>query len=83
MKEKNSDTVKYPYYCTIKIRGEIIEQNNDIKWNNVNYTLNWVNGINGSIKWNVPVNMTWLKLNFMDIFYTYWTDTDYTISKVE
>ena len=83
MKEKNSDTVKYPYYCTIKVGGELIEPNTEIKWNYVNYTLNWVQGINVSIKWNVPVNMTWLSLNFMDIFSIYWTDTDFTISKIE
>lgn len=39
MKEKNSDSVKYPYYCTIKMTGEIIEKDTSVNYTDINYTI--------------------------------------------
>jgi hypothetical protein len=88
VKEKNSDTVMYPYFCTVKINGEIVEVDYTLKYNDINYTLTWVYDKNGSIKFNRPVNMTWLSgadgngTNFNQMFKYYWTDTDYNINKI-
>ena len=39
VKERNSDSVKYSYYCTVKISGEAIEKDDTIKWTNVGFNL--------------------------------------------
>ena len=89
VKEKNSDTVSYPYFCTVKINGEIVEVDYTIRYNDINYTLTWVDNKYGSIKFNHPVNMTWLAgtdgngTNFNQMFKYYWTDTDYNINKIK
>jgi hypothetical protein len=82
VKEQNSDSVQYPYFCTIKIGGEIQEKDLTINYTDFNYTINWVEGYQGSIKWNLPINMTWMKDNFDSVFNYYWTDTDYVVNKI-
>jgi len=39
VRETNSDSVYYPYYCTIKMTGEIISPVVYIDYTNVNYTI--------------------------------------------
>lgn len=78
VKNQHSDVISYPYMCTIKINGQIINIDNRINYTTINYTINWVDNYVGSIKFNKPVNMTWLQANFNNVFKYYWTDTDYT-----
>jgi len=40
VKEKNSESVKYPYYCTIKVEGPIIVPNTTIDYVNISWGLN-------------------------------------------
>ncbi len=83
VKEKNSDSVKYPYFCTIKVNGEIVEdQSGKINYTEISYSLNWFANYQGSVKFNHKVNMTWLEQNFQDFFSFYWTDTDFNTNKV-
>lgn len=83
VKEKHSHSIVYPYFCTIKIGGEIFEQDMTIKYTEFNYTINWISGYQGSLKWNNPINMTWMKDNFDNVFQYYWTDTDYIMNKIQ
>jgi hypothetical protein len=62
VKEKNSDSVKYPYFCTIKVDGEIVEDTSGkINYTDISYNINWLYNYKGSLKFNHPVNMTWLE----------------------
>ena len=84
VKEKNSDTIKYPYFCTIKVDGEIVEDTSGkFNWTDINYSLNWLQNYKGSLKFSHPVNMTWLEQHFNEFFYPFWTDTDYNTNKIE
>jgi hypothetical protein len=78
VKETNSESVKYSFYCTVKITGEPVEQNLTIDYIDVNYTINYIDDEgNGSILFTNPVNMTWLSEEgrFFDMFRVYWRDT--------
>lgn len=74
----NSDTVVYPYYCTVKILGEPIQIKNHTTEIPVNYTINWIDkSSQGSIEFTHPVNFTWLEDNFYLMFNIYFRDTEY------
>lgn len=78
VKETNSDSVKYVYYCTLKMNGTILVKNMTINYTDVNYTINWFsNHSTGSMKMNVPINMVWMKANFYKMFKIYWRATTY------
>ena len=78
VKETNSDSVKYVYYCTLKMLGTVIVKNMTINYTDVNYTINWFsNHSTGSMLFNVPVNMVWIKANFYKMFKIYWRATTY------
>jgi hypothetical protein len=83
VKEKNSDSILYPYYCTVKINGEIVEINNAINFTDVNYTINYLKDTKGSIKFSHEVNMGWLEENWFEMFKIYWTDTEYSKTQLE
>jgi len=83
VKQMHSDSVLYPYYCTVKVGGPIIDTNYTINYTLVNYTVNWIDSKYGSIKFNHPMNMTWLKANFNSVFRYYWTNVDFKVNKVE
>jgi hypothetical protein len=83
VKNQHSDVIQYPYMCTIKVNGDIINIDNSINYTTINYTINWVSNYKGSIKFNKPVNMTWLEANFNNVFQYYWTNTDYSTNLVQ
>lgn len=61
----------------------MIEPDYTINYTDLNYTINYINNYDGSIKFNNPVNMTWLEENWNDVFKVFWTDTDYRVNLVE
>lgn len=78
VKESNSDSVKYSFYCTVKITGEPVEKNDTIDYTVVNYTINYIDDEgNGSIFFTEPIDMEWLSQDgrFFDMFRVYWRDT--------
>ena len=76
VKETNSDSVKYSFYCTVKITGEPIEKDDTINYTDINYTINYIDDEgNGSLYFTNPINMTFLEDRFFDMFRTYWRDT--------
>lgn len=78
VKERHSDTILYPYYCTVQISGEPLQFKNDTKDVPVEYSINWIDkSSQGSIMFTHPVNFTWLEDNFYLMFNIYWRDTTY------
>ena len=77
MKESNSDSVKYSFYATVRVEGDIqddsdaayvIGQEDGLK-TTVNYTINYVDDKGrGSLKFTSPINMQWLEANFTNFF---------------
>ena len=82
-KEKNSDSVKYSFYATVRVEGEIIsaldpETEDGRQITQVNYTILEVDDKGrGALKFSSPINMAWLEVNFHDFFRVYWRDTTY------
>ena len=83
VKERNSDSVKYSFYCTVRITGEkVSEDENKAVWVTVNYAISEINDEGqGSIVFDNDVNMTFISNNFSDIFDIYWTDTEFRTNK--
>jgi len=78
VKEKNSVSVKYVYYCTLKMLGKVIVKNMTINYTDVNYTINWFsNHSTGSLLFNYPINMVWMKANFYKMFKVFWRANTY------
>lgn len=81
IKEENSASVLYTYYCTVKINGPIFnrEEHDQFYWVDVNYTIQMINDKSqGSMKFTEPVNMTYLKAgNFYRMFNIFWRDINY------
>ena len=68
IKEANSDSVQYVYYCQVKINGTVFERNETIPWVNVNYAiLEITDDSRGSMKFSERVKMDYLRQN--DTFY--------------
>jgi hypothetical protein len=91
VKEQNSDSVKYSFYATVRVEGEIIDapdpsyeigsKDND-GITQVNYTIEYVDDKgHGSMKFTSPIHMKWLEENFHDFFNVYWRDTTYRKTK--
>jgi len=82
VKEKNSDSVKYPYYCTVKMNGEIYEEDTSVNYTDINYTIIDINkDSKGALRFTKPVNFTWLEKNFYSMFKVFWRDTTYRTNK--
>ena len=91
VKEKNSDSVKYSFYATVRVEGEINDSetgaynigDNDVDGiTQVNYTIDYVDdkGL-GSLHFTSPIHMKWLEDHFQEFFNIYWRDTTYRKSK--
>ena len=84
VKEENSVSVKYTYYCTLNMNGEIRTRNDTINYTDVTYAINYMNEHSkGSVHFNVPVNMTWVEENFYSMFNIFWRDTVWRDNKVD
>lgn len=82
IKEENSASVKFVYYCTINMEGEIILPDTTINYTYINYTINWLSDEStGSLAFNTPVNVTFLEENFYKMFDVFWRDTLYRTNR--
>lgn len=82
VKEENSESVKYPYYCTIKIEGDIIVPNTTIDYVNISWGLNELyENSTGRMSFNHSVDMNFVNENFYEMFTIYFTDTTYRRDK--
>ena len=84
VKERNSDSVKYSFYCTVKITGEAIEKDDTINWTDIYYNITSIDDFgNGTLVFSEPIDMAFLekvdpltqKPNFYNMFRVYWRDT--------
>jgi len=83
VKEKNSDSVKYSFYCTVRITGEVVEVPPEEKIQ-ITYKLTEVDlDGRGSIYFDTPVNMTYLEENFGDVFDVFWRDTEWKQNQLD
>jgi len=82
IKEENSDSVIYSYYCTIKMLGDILVRDDTIYWVDVNYTIIEINDKSqGALRFSEPVNMTYLQIHWYDMFKVYWQDINFKTNK--
>jgi hypothetical protein len=78
VKEEHSESVKYVYYCTLKMNGEILVKDTTIIYNDINYTINWFDDeSHGSMMFTDKINMRWMKANFYKMFTIFWRATTY------
>jgi hypothetical protein len=78
IKELHSSSVMYSYYCTVKMTGDIIVRDTNTYWVNVNYTITQLtDDSQGYMNFTEPVNMTYLRQHFFDMFDIYWHDIDF------
>ena len=58
--------------------GNILVRNDTINYIYVNYTITYIdNASHGSLKYSEPVNMTWLKIYFYDLYQIFWHDINF------
>lgn len=82
IKEKNSDSVLYSYYSTLKMLGDKLVRDDTIYWVNVNYTIIEINDKSqGALKFSEPVNMYYLRDNWRNMFTVYWQDINFKDNK--
>lgn len=82
VKEKNSESVLYPYYCTIKVEGDIIIPNTTIDYVNISWAIgDLFENSTGRMSFNHTVNMSFVNENFYEMFTIYFTDTTYRRDK--
>lgn len=80
IKEKNSDSVLYSYYCTLKMLGDLIVRDETVWWVDVNYAITWLDDeSHGAMVFSEPVNMQYLQRdnNFYKMFNIYWHDINF------
>ena len=78
VKEKHSDSIKYSFYCTVRVTGEVFYSNETVENITVNYNITNMNESgSGQIIFDNDVNMTWIEYNWYEAFYIYWVDTEF------
>jgi hypothetical protein len=72
VKEKNSDGVWYAYHAMVEIEGEKIDPKLDLNYTDIDYELDTLERAStGAIKFNHPVNLSFVAANFYDLFDVY------------
>lgn len=72
VKEKHSDTVLYPYYCTVKILGKEPDRLEALEFTDVTFKLTPITrNSTGAIVFSNPVNLTFVKENWDALFDVY------------
>jgi len=74
VKEKNSDVVMYPYYCTVEVNGTIIKPIDyyDKNYTRIKYEMTKIDRhSNASIVWSDPVNLEFVRDNWDAMFDVY------------
>jgi len=62
VKEKDSDSILYPYYCTVKIEGEAWEFLKNEVILDIVYNITEINkDSSGVLEFSRPVNMEWVE----------------------
>ena len=72
LKERNSDSVNYSFYCTVKITGEMIERDDTINWKDIYYNMSMSSYKDITVRFTKPIRMGYLARydgqNFREMF---------------
>ena len=72
IKEKNSDTIMYPYYCTVKVAGVRIDPEEYLNFTDITFSMTDIDRESkGALIWSHPVNLTFIKENWDSMFDVY------------
>lgn len=78
IKEKNSDTIMYPYYCTVKVSGVRIDPEEYLNFTDISFKLTDIDRESkGALIWSHPVNLTFVKENWDSMFDVYIKNVTY------
>lgn len=82
VKERNSDSIKYSFYCTVRVTGEIFYSNETVENITINYNVTNMNDSgSGQMIFDTEVNMTYIEENFGTLFDVYWVDTEFKVTE--
>jgi len=72
VKEQNSDSVFYPYYCTVKMSGVKIDPEEYLNFTDISFSMGPIDRESkGTLIWSAPVNTTFVKEHFDTMFDVY------------
>jgi len=72
VKEKNSDTVLYPYYCTVKMQGSIIDPMEYLNFTDITWEMSTIDRESkSSLVFSHPVDLQFVKDNWDSMFHVY------------
>jgi hypothetical protein len=72
VKEKHSDSVFYPYYCTVKMSGAKVNPETYLNFTNIDFEMSPINRYSqGYFKWSKPVNLQFVKDHWVELFDVY------------
>ena len=72
VKEENSDVVSFSYACQVTVNGTKLEPMDELEFTEISYEMNPIDRYsNTSIVWNQPVNLTFIKENWDELFDVY------------
>ena len=72
MKETHSDSVNYPYYCTVKMSGVKIDPEEYLNYTEVSFEIATLNrDSTGTFVWSTPMNLPFIRDHWDEIFDVY------------
>jgi len=72
VKEENSEVISFSYACQVTVEGDSIDPMTELTFTNIEYEMNPIDRYsNTSITWNEPVNLTFIKENWDEMFDVY------------
>jgi hypothetical protein len=84
VKEKNSDTVFYEYFCDVTIQGDKIDKMEYLNFTDITYNMTELDRYSsGSIIWTTPVNLTFVKENWDSMFDVYLQNVTFKTHKTD
>ena len=65
VKEKYSDSVFYPYYCTVKVSGDKLDPEVYFNFTHIKFNMSSIDKFGrGSFTWSHPVNLKFIRDNW-------------------
>jgi len=78
VKEKNSDSVLYPYFCDVKVLGNEIDPDDYLNFTDIYFNMTSVDrNSRGTFSWTTPVNLTFVAENWDALFEVYVKNVTY------
>lgn len=72
VKEENSDVVSFSYSCQVTVNGTKLDPMDELVFTDIEYEMNPIDRYsNTSIVWSQPVNLTFIKENWDELFDVY------------